>query len=71
MVYYISGLNVVEMVITCYLGYTTNKKKKYLLMEILYLFRNKTDTIRRMLLLKTFDREANWFKGSTRTEKWN
>lgn len=71
MVYYISGLNVVEMVIKCYLGYTTNKKKKYLLMEILYLFRNKTDTIRRVLLLKTFDHEANWFKGSTRTEKWN
>ena len=71
MVHYISGLNVVEMVIKCYLGYITNKKNKYLLMEILYLFINKTDIIRRMFLLKTFDREANWFKGSTRTEKGN
>lgn len=71
MVCYIPGLHVTEMVTKYYLGYTTSEKQKYLLMEILYAFRNKVEIIRRMFLLKISHCEAKCFKGSTGMGMWN
>lgn len=56
------------LMIKCYVGYATNENQKYLLMQILYAFRNQVEIVKRMFLFKAFNYKQIGLKGALKQE---